>query len=428
MPSDINASNHTVPATMSAIVRQLTPARWAMCKVVGLARPAVYTSKLAGLKRATVAVPELPGDEWVLCRTRLGGICGTDLGIVYLQSHPATILQHFAASPVMLGHENVADIVAVGAKAAPLAVGQRIVADPPTSCAARGITPICRACREGHPAICENMDRGALPASMGLGYNNRTGGSWSEYFVAHVSQVHAVPQSISDEQAVLVDPLACSLHAVLTRVPADSDRVLIFGSGMIALGVLTMLRAIGCKAEVTMTVRHGFQADRARSLGADHTVTWGRSPDVGPQALAEIVGARAKRGRSDIRYFHGGFDLAYDCSGWAKGFAQVSRMIRTNGTVILVGTPQLGLTDLTCVWFRELTVMGTTGRAIEIFPGQTTPMHNYRHVLDLLSAKRLDVTPFLPALYRPENYRQALADLKDRSSKPILKAAFDFRS
>ena len=412
---------------MRAVVRGLSPAKWFVCKILGTLTPRVYVSAVGGLRLERRPVPQLPGDDWVLCKTRLGGICGTDLSIVFLRQHPATILQRFVSLPVMLGHENVAEIEATGPKVAEFRRGDRVVVDPPLACRARGIDPVCPACAAGRPSICENFDAGKLPATLGLGYNNFTGGSWSEYFVAHVSQLYRLPDGLSDERAIFIDPLACSLHAILVDLPGAGERILVFGAGIIGLSTVALLRALAIRSKVTLTARYPHQVELGRCLGADHVVLWTGDRARSFEELARITGSRARPGRFGIRFLQGGFDRVYDCSGSMAGFADAARLLRPRGTLVVVGTPQLGISDVTPVWFRELKVLGVTGRAVQKFPGETQPEHNYMHVLRLLEQNRLDVDAFALRLYRLPQFRDALLDLRGRGKTGVIKAAFDFR-
>jgi len=412
---------------MWSIVRHVSPAHWLVCKAVGSLVPRIYVSAVGGLKLERHAIPDLPGRDWMLCRTRIGGICGTDMGMVFFKHHPATMLQRFICSPVMLGHENVAQIVRTGPDVTHVTPGQRVIVDPPLACRARAIEPLCRACQAGRPSICENMDKGALPATVGLGYNNFTGGTWSEYFVAHVSQIHEIPDSISDEHAVLIDPLACSLHAVLEDVPACDEHVLVFGAGIMGLGCLAMLRALAVKSHVTMTVKYEYQAELALRLGADQVVFWRGGDGRSFRELAELVDARALSGRFGLTFLQGGFDRVYDCTGSPSSFAQAARLVRPRGTLVVVGTPQLGLTDLTCTWFREMKVLGVTGRAVQRMPGKPTAEHNYDQVIELLDHRRIDADAFALRVYPYRDFRTALLDLRNRARERIVKAALDFR-
>jgi threonine dehydrogenase-like Zn-dependent dehydrogenase len=156
--------------------------------------------------------PTLPGDRWVRIRTRLGGICGSDLNVITLKASPTT--SPFSSFPFVLGHENVGDVIEVGRTVQRAGLGDRVVANPLRWCEPRGVQPPCAACAAGNHSRCAHFTDGALPPGMLIGTTRGTGGSWGEQFVAHESRVLRVPDTMSDEEAVLIEPFACSVHAV----------------------------------------------------------------------------------------------------------------------------------------------------------------------------------------------------------------------
>jgi threonine dehydrogenase-like Zn-dependent dehydrogenase len=413
---------------MPSITFTVRPAKWLGCKLSGLVWKNCYLSAIGGLSLREMPVPELPDTDWVRCRTLLGGICGTDINMVYMQQHPASILRSFVSMPVMMGHENVSQIQQIGSDVHDFQPGQRVIIDPPIPCAARKIADPCSACRQGKPSICSNFDRGSLPPAMGLGYNNFTGGSWSPYFVAHKSQIHILPDGIPDGQAILIDPLACSLHTILQDPPKPNENILVFGAGIIAMGIIMELRALGLPVKITATVRHPYQADLARQCGADKIVFWSKKNIAqGMNELAEASGARSLVGPVGMRFLQGGFDRIYDCTGKIPGLVESQRLVRAGGTLVIAGTPQLGLVDLTCFWLREMKVLGSTGRAIEPLPGESESKHDYEHIISLVQNGKINLSLFPVKLYRQENYRQAFMDLRSRNRSQIAKATFDFR-
>ena len=133
-----------------------------------------------------VEEPALPAEDWVRVRTRLGGICGSDLAVVSLQASPAT--SPFSSFPFVIGHENVGTVEAVGGAVRAFAVGDRVVANPLLDCGPRGVAPACAPCRAGHPSRCEHFTDGALPPGMLIGTTRGLGGSWGERFVAPASR------------------------------------------------------------------------------------------------------------------------------------------------------------------------------------------------------------------------------------------------
>ena len=409
---------------MKALVYNPRPVRWALCKALGRFWRGAYWSRLSGLRCCDVPVPDLPGDEWVRLRTIMGGICGTDLGLVLQRSHPATVLRSLTSFPVILGHENVAVIDEIGSAVSGWSVGRRVCVEPAISCLVRGIEPPCPPCRRGWFSLCENITGGKLPDGTMIGMNSFTGGSWAPFFIAHRSQLHAVPDGMADETAVLIDPLACSLHAVLRRIPGDEERVVLIGGGIIGLGIVACLRAWGCRCSVTALVRHPHQADRMRSAGADTVLI---SPRSAPAAkrydqVAATVGGRRIPALFGHQTMVGGFDVAYDCVGSGRSLTDCMNFVRARGTVIEVGTTQISIVDSTSLWMSELTVLGAYGRQSERHDGKT--QHTYDLVFDLLTSGRLDVRGWLSRTYRPAEYRRALADLTSAERCRIIKAAF----
>lgn len=409
---------------MKAIVFAPSIARYLLCKAVGRLFPSVHVGSLGCVRLVELRRPGLPGDDWVLCRTRLGGICGTDIGMIFLRQHPASMLECFVSFPIMLGHENVAEVVSVGSLAEEFVrPGQRIVVDPPFGCVVRKIRPLCLSCKRGEPSICINFDKGQVPPALGLGYSNFAGGSWSEYFLAHISQVHLLPDTIRDEDAILIDPLACSLHVLLNSGIRSGEKILILGAGIIGLGVLMLLRSFHIKADITITVRYEFQRRLAETYGADHTVMWGKDKDKAFKKLADITGTELLKSSMGLRFLRCGYDVVIDCSGSVGSFNDATRVIRPFGRYIVAGTPQLGLVDMSAVWFRQIKLMGLTGR------GTCSPDsgHSYERIISMINDGRLDLSRLPRRFYRQEDYKRAILQTRDKRNFPYVKTAFDFR-
>lgn len=412
---------------MKALVYDTSPLRWMLCwSATRLVRSACY-GPLSGLRLMEQNVPQLPGPRWVRLRTLLGGVCGTDLNLIALRQHPATLLQAFAEFPATLGHENVAVIDAVGPDVHDWRAGQRVCVEPAIGCPGRGREPLCPQCAAGRASLCECAGDARLPPRALIGLNRLTGGSWAEYFVAHESQLHAVPDAVPDEQAVLVDPIASAAHAVLRRVPRDGETVLVNGSGIIALGIIASLRALGRDNLVTALARHEFQAQLARKLGASDAILVPRSSGNVERydAVARRIGGRRIAARFGNQAFVGGYDLVYDCTGSGKGMTDAMKWTRSRGTMVCVGTSGITLLDTTPIWFDELEVIGANGRQIECENGAAR--HSYELVLDWMASGRLNLSVVPISRYRLDDYRVALGHLFNRAKHNVIKAAFDHR-
>jgi L-iditol 2-dehydrogenase len=409
---------------MKSLVFDPRPWRWVAGKLAGWATRRPPPLRLAGLTMRDMAAPSLPFADWVRVRVLLGGVCGTDLAMIGLRQHPASVLQRFVSFPAVMGHENVGVIEEVGPAVHGWRVGQRVCVEPSIACAARRIDPPCAQCAAGRISLCENSDRGALPPGLMIGLNSFTSGSWSGAFVAHESQLFAAPDAIPDHVAVLVDPIACAVHAVLRRPPAGEERVLVLGGGMVGVCVVAAIRALGIRNHVAAVVRHGQQADLMRHYGADsvriHPRRW-----TNVQRFDDIAAESGGR-RLNVRFgnqaFVGGFDLTYECLGSGPALTDALKWTRGRGTLVVVGTSQICLLDATPLWFRELQVIGCSGRAMENYNGRS--MHTYEVVFDWLASGRFDAGPLTVRVFPLSRYQDAFAELRRRSETGIIKAAF----
>lgn len=409
---------------MKALEFNISPPRWIACKVGGWITNRAKYGRLSGLRLVDRPIPELPGPRWVRLQTKLGGVCGTDLSLVTLRNHPATILECFARLPAILGHENVAVIDAVGAEVRGWSPGQRVCVEPALGCAAREAVA-CPACAEGRVSQCSHPGDERLPPRALIGLNSVTGGSWASHFVAHESQLHAVPDGLPDDVAILVDPLASALHAVLRRPPQISEQVLVSGSGIIALGVLAGIRAIGHAGRIICVVRHRFQAELARALGATEVLIHPRGMTNAERYddVAKIIGGKRLPARFGNRTLLGGADVVFDCTGTGRGLADAIKWTRPRGTMVAVGTSGHAWIDTTPLWFDEINVLGANGRQIETFEGARA--HTYRLVLDWLASGRLKHDPLKVTRFALGDYQSAFRQLLSRSKFPVIKAVFD---
>src|SRR5207253_1140389 len=98
------------------------------------------------------------------------------------------------------------------------------------------------------------------------------GAGWGDSLLAHEGQLYPVPDDLSDEAAVLLEPAACALHAVLRHVPDRNTTVLVVGAGTIGLLTIMALKFLQPDCDVSVIARHPFQAELARRVGADRVI------------------------------------------------------------------------------------------------------------------------------------------------------------
>jgi len=412
---------------MRAITFHISTPKWILCKALGRFTKRVYWGRLSTLRLQDVPEQPLPGDDWVRVRPRLGGICGSDLGMVLLKRPPDSFGKALVIEPVVMGHENVGVVVERGPAADGVDDGTRVNVEPVLACAARG-RDLCPSCRAGQFCACWSQAEGPDGLGFSVGYSGRVGGSWSDSFVAHVSQLIPVPEGLGDEQAVLVDPLSSSVHAVLRRPPTDADQdVLVFGCGIIGLGAIAFLRAWGFKGRLLAVARYAFQKSLALHLGADEA--WDRADLAEADyftRLAEMYDLRPVRGLFGRPILMGGVDLVYDALGNRRSVEDALRIVRPQGAVVIVGMGHPRWVDWDPVPHKQITIMGSHGRGIEDWRGRRR--HTYRVVQALMAEGVFPADKLLTHVFPLEDYRTALDVLTHKSRHGAVHGAFRISS
>ena len=395
--------------------------RYVLTKALGAVYQPAFWGPLAMLQYREVPEPALPGPQWVRIKTRYGGICGTDMGTIFLKDSPA--LSVFVSFPFTLGHENVGIIAEVGQQVRNFSPGDRVVAEPLLPCATRGIEPPCEFCQRGEFSLCQNFTRGDLAPGFAIGTCRDTGGSWSPYFVAHQSQLFPVPENVSDENALMVEPFSAALHAVMRSLPRDDDTVLVLGAGVIGLCTVAALRILGSGARVIVVAKYPFQGEIAQRFGANEIV-YLREGDYF-QELAEATGGKLYKPLLGKRVMVGGADIVYECVGSANSIDDSLRLARSGGTVVLVGLAAIPKgVDWTPIWLNELTIKGSYWCSTETVEGQR--VRTFQLTLDWMAEGKLDLAPMVTHRFRLDDYKKALAVTANKGRHQVIKSVFVF--
>ena len=152
--------------------------RYALSKVVGKMNTSFYWhSRLSCLRLRKVEEPILPNDEWIKLDVKYGGICGSDLNLIFLNDSPAT--SPYASFPFTVGHEIVGKVTEIGKHVDNVIKGDRVVIDPILSCMSRGFKEPCPACERGDFSLCHKKTEGEISPGLLIGACRDTGGSWS---------------------------------------------------------------------------------------------------------------------------------------------------------------------------------------------------------------------------------------------------------
>lgn len=386
-------------------------------RVVGDRLPGILSGYAAPLRLVTIEEPRVDRPGWARLRTRISGVCGSDLGA--LSGRTSLYFSGLVSLPFVPGHEVVADLAE---DCEDLPAGTRVVIDPVLACAARGVEP-CEACAEGATNRCSRITVGDVSPGLQTGFCADTGGGWGETLVAHRSQLHPVPEGYSDEQAVLIEPTACAVHTALRARIRDNERVLVSGAGSVGLLTTLALRSLTPAGEITVVAKYPHQRDLALQLGATEVV----SPDEVLRRLRRSTGAFAVLPEHHAPYLLGGVDVAVDAVGSKGSMETCLHATRAGGRVVLSGMPAAA--DLSAAWFRELDVIGSYASAQrEHVGGHDAPTRSaFEVATELVGTDAVTLLAKGVAGYPLHRWREALDHAHGAGRLGSVKVAFDHR-
>ena len=257
-----------------------------------------------------------PGPREVLVEITAVGVCGSD---VHYYEH-GRIGPFVVEAPLVLGHESAGRVVELGEGASKHAVGDRVTLEPGVPCGR------CRECRAGRYNLCADVVFFATPP---------IDGAFAEFVAIHEDFAFALPDSLSDEEGALMEPLSVGVWACQKAGVSAGDRVLVTGAGPI--GQLAMQCALAFGAtEVTVSDVNERRLALAERSGATRVVKAGEALDFEVDALIE-------------------------CSGHPAALSAGIKALRPAGVAVLVGMgpEEDGTVPLSVIQTREIWVTGT---------------------------------------------------------------------
>ena len=388
---------------MKALLFERNVAKYAAAAVAGRLVPGKGAA-VGPISLQDIDEPDLPGAGWVRIRPRLSGICGSDLATI--DGHSSRYFEPIVSFPFVPGHEVVGDLDD-GTQP-----GQRVVVVPILTCVVRGIDPVCGQCAAGHANRCERIAFGHLEPGLQTGFCESTGGAWSISFVAHESQLVTVPDALTDEEAVLIEPTACAVHAARSVVAISSaagpNDTVVIGAGTLGLLTVAALRAVEHSGTILVAAKHPAQRELARSLGANQVVAPNElHRTVRARAGAMVVGDQLTTGASTV----------VDCVGSDDSLAQALSIVAPGGEVVLLGMPGLRTSvDLTPLWHRETSLRGCYAYTADDFATATALVAT------------ADLGRLVTATYPLSRYRDAIDHAANAGGRGAVKIAFDLRA
>lgn len=353
------------------------------------------------LKLTQLDPPELPGDGWEHVTTRLAGICGSDLATIDGQA--SRYFEALVSFPFIPGHE------VVGEKAD----GTRVVLEPVLGPETRGEVPAWPGAAQADGNDYGHLTSGNLEPGLQTGSCASTGGGWSEIFAAHSSQLHSVPAELSDEAAVMIEPAAAGVHAVMRGNVPDGGTVAVIGAGTMGLTAIAALRKFTKVDAIVVAARYPHQHKAARLLGADLTVV----PDELGRAIRRAAGTRVIGST-----LGSGVDVTIDAVGSSNSLTDAIAFTRPRGRVVVLGMPNQVDMNLTALWHRETELVGA-------YCYGTEHGHGDSHTFDLATemVADLDLGRLVSELYPLSEYRTAIEHAAQAGPRGLIKVAFDLR-
>jgi len=279
----------------------------------------------AGLWLEEVPVPT-PGINDVLIRVLLTGICGTDLHIHQWDDWA----QQTIRVPLVIGHEFVGEIAAVGSNVADFHSGDIVSGEGHVVCGR------CRNCLAGRRHLCAH--------TMGVGVNRP--GAFAEYIVLPMSNIWRHNAKVDLETAAIFDPFGNAVHTALS-FPLLGEDVLITGAGPIGIMAAAVARHAGAR-HVVITDVNPKRLKLAEKMGVTLAVN---STEV---RLAEV---QKKLGMRE------GFDVGLEMSGNASAFREMLANMSHGSKIAMLGIPSNEMAiDWKDVIFNMLTIKGIYGR------------------------------------------------------------------
>ena len=324
--------------------------------------------------------PSLSRDTDVLIKMARVGVCGSDVHYFAEGGIGSQRIEY----PWTVGHEGAGTVVEVGAAVTRVKPGDRIALDPAQPCG------VCDQCLGGRPHTCRHLNF--------LGCPGQIEGCLSEYLLLPERSCYSIPETMSFEEAAIVEPLSIGLYALSLSVPMKGAKIGILGAGPIGLSVLLPAKFQGAE-RVYMTDKIEARLTLASKAGAD----WVGSPDTD-----DIVTDVTRREPELL-------DVVFECSGEQEAMDQGVQLLKPGGKLMLIGIP--GAANRVSFDINQL-------RRKEICIQNVRRQNNFvQKAIDMIARKEIDVNLMVThrfAFDRTQEAFEMVTDYQDGVVKAMV--------
>lgn len=326
------------------------------------------------LRTEDLPIPEISDNE-VLIKMLACGLCGTDI---------QKIRGDTVNKPTVLGHEVVGEIVKKGKNVSKFEIGDKVITAIHVPCFT------CHYCNKGHYTICEQFRT-----------NNIDPGGFAEFIripELHLNHLtHKVSNNVTDEEATLIEPIACCLHGLKQADIRPNDSVLIMGAGTIGILHAQLAKIKGAN-KVIVSDMSKFKLQKALNVGCDYAI------NIKEKNIIDEVN-KITDGQ--------GVDVIVIAAGVSSLVADAVNMVRRAGKIIVFSgfdKNKLVTLDVSRFFKDEISIIGTYS---------VTP-YEFPEALDLLEKRKLNTKEMITHVY-PLNKLSEAIDISTNPEQPVLK-------
>lgn len=326
------------------------------------------------LRTEDLPIPEISDNE-VLIKMLACGLCGTDIQKIRGDS---------VNKPTVLGHEVVGEIVKKGKNVSKFEIGDRVITAIHVPCFT------CHYCNKGHYTICEQFRT-----------NNIDPGGFAEFIripKLHLNHLtHKVSNNVTDEEATLIEPIACCLHGLKQADIRPNDSVLIMGAGTIGILHAQLAKIKGAN-KVIVSDMSEFKLQKALKVGCDYAI------NIKEKNIIDEVN-KITDGQ--------GVDVIVIAAGVSSLVADAVNMVRRAGKIIVFSgfdKNKLVTLDVSRFFKDEISIIGTYS---------VTP-YEFPEALDLLEKRKLNTEEMITHVYPLKKLSETI-DISTNPEQPVLK-------